>query len=196
MIEFLAEKCTFIFEAKDIIKEEREIYKHGFEVIISSSIGTLGVVLVGIITNHLIDALIYEILFIFTRRKLGGYHCKSYFNCISTYMLLFMIVFLLKAAANLEYIIFVIIFVNIVIISLAPVENINNPISRKQKNNSKIYAIVIVFVLDIIVMLLITNNNLYYSTIIYTLLIIALLMIGGEMEYEKSYNKSNDIGMF
>ena len=155
-MSYLAEKCTIIFESKNIIN-------------ISSIIGTLGIVLIGILTNHLIDALIYEGMFLITRRKLGGYHCKSYLGCISSYLLLFIVVLLLKQWMYLPYLVFTMIIINIVVISQSPVENINNPISIKQRKVSKLYAVIVVLILDMIIMLLIVNQNSYYLTIIYTL---------------------------
>ncbi|MCB5635118.1 accessory gene regulator B family protein, partial [Bifidobacterium animalis] len=39
----------------------------------------------GLMTNHFIEAVVYEIVLSSTRSILGGYHCKSYAACICTY---------------------------------------------------------------------------------------------------------------
>ena len=67
------------------LDEDKEIYLHGAKLIISEVIGTLLLLVLGLMTNHFIEAVVYEIVLSSTRSILGGYHCKSYAACICTY---------------------------------------------------------------------------------------------------------------
>lgn len=59
----IAEKLTLYLEKKDIIQDERNVYKYGFEGLISTLMGTFLLIIIGIITNHFIETIIYECMF-------------------------------------------------------------------------------------------------------------------------------------
>ena len=96
MIHTLSQYITNYLIKHKIIDQETEIYEYGFELMISTWIGTILVLIIGSITNHFLDAVIYECVFRFTRIYTGGYHCKTYTKCILSYVFFFIIfIFLL-----------------------------------------------------------------------------------------------------
>lgn len=91
MIHTLSQYITNYLIKHKIIDQETEIYEYGFELMISTWIGTILVLIIGGFTNHFLDAVIYECVFRFTRIYTGGYHCKTYTKCILSYVFFFII---------------------------------------------------------------------------------------------------------
>ena len=87
MIDSLSNKLVNYLDKGNYLDEDKEIYLHGAKLIISEVIGTLLLLVLGLMTNHFIEAVVYEIVLSSTRSILGGYHCKSYiFKLLSFYI--------------------------------------------------------------------------------------------------------------
>lgn len=71
--------------------EDYEIHQYGIEVIVSTCINILFLIIVGILTHHTIDSLLYFIFFYIIRKFSGGFHCQHYYSCISLHICLFFI---------------------------------------------------------------------------------------------------------
>ncbi|WP_270524786.1 accessory gene regulator B family protein [Longibaculum muris] len=116
-MENIAETLTRFLEKKEIIKEDRNIYKYGFESFISTFIGTIILIDIGLITHYFIEALIYESIFTFVRKYTGGYHCKSHHACIFLYNFIFILYVILNKTIQLHLIsIFILLMISFVII--------------------------------------------------------------------------------
>lgn len=63
------------------VEEKREIYRYGFEIVISAIINVTIVFLIGLVFRNLRGALLFYVLFIFLRRYCGGYHAETYLGC-------------------------------------------------------------------------------------------------------------------
>lgn len=72
MIYTLSDKLILYLEKNNVLKEDKEIYLYGARLVISTLIGTVLLFLVGIITNHFIEAVLYEIVMSSSRSILGG----------------------------------------------------------------------------------------------------------------------------
>lgn len=72
--------------------DQTEFYRYGSELLVMSLINALGVLLVGIITNHFILAVLYILIFAFVRTEIGGFHASTYFRCFSCYMCIFLLI--------------------------------------------------------------------------------------------------------
>lgn len=122
-MENIAEQLTLYLEKKDIIQDDRNVYKYGFEGFISTLAGTVLLIIIGIITNHLIEAIIYEYIFSTLRKYIGGYHCKSHAHCIVLYNSLFVLFMVIETHLRLN--ILAILGCVILIIIYAPIKNKN-----------------------------------------------------------------------
>lgn len=79
MIDLLSSKISSKFVEHKIITEDMvDIYKYGVEITISSIIGFILILIIGLIFKSLMQALIFYIIFIILRSFTGGYHASSY----------------------------------------------------------------------------------------------------------------------
>lgn len=185
MIKTISKLITNYFVKHNIIKNEIEIYEYGFELMVSTWIGTIIVFIIGMCTNHLLDAIIYECVFRITRIYTGGYHCKTYLRCILTYVLFFIIFLLVIHYLNYFTLlgIIVISIINLLITKLfCPVDNKNKRLSSEEKVlfKKKCFKRVL-FVNSVSVILFLLKSN---QTVIlcYSMIIIDLLVIIGYIE--------------
>lgn len=188
MIYTLSDKLILYLEKNNILKEDKEIYLYGARLVISTFIGTLLLFLVGIITNHFIEAILYEIVMSSSRRILGGYHCKSYTKCIFTYIGIFVVCLIM---ANICLVntttIFVVSIITLLITSiLCPIQNVNKLISSKKKRIFRIYSLIYIWVYLLIIIYLYSIDSSFLGMMISMLVMINILTIGGKINYEKN----------
>ena len=67
MIDSLSNKLVNYLDKGNYLDEDKEIYLHGAKLIISEVIGTLLLLVLGLMTNHFIEAVVYEIVLSSTR---------------------------------------------------------------------------------------------------------------------------------
>jgi accessory gene regulator B len=70
-----------LFNNKMIEADEIEIYQYGYEIIISTIITFLIVLVSGVVLNCPSAALLYFLIFAMMRQICGGYHAKHYWSC-------------------------------------------------------------------------------------------------------------------
>lgn len=188
MIYTLSDKLILYLEKNNVLKEDRDIYLYGARLVISTIIGTLLMFLVGIITDHIIEAIMYEIIMSSSRSILGGYHCKSHMKCITTYVGIFVVsVFIAKLyLVNVIGIYIVSIATLLITWSLCPVQNVNKFISDKKKRIFRIYSLIYVWVYILIIVCLYSIDSLFLGSMVSMLVIIDILTIGGKIDYEKN----------
>ena len=75
---------------------QREVYIYGIELLISSTISTLVIFLIGLLTNTFWESVIFLISFSAIRVYTGGYHSMTYLRCniISALSYIAIVVFL------------------------------------------------------------------------------------------------------
>ena len=128
-----------------------DYYIYGIELFLSSFICSVLLILIGVITNTFIESIIFIVFFSALRIYTGGFHARSFMLCtvitlvnyiviICTYRWLFN--YFSKLYVNLPAFLLTL----IVIAVLAPVDNPNNPIDKKQAIVYKKRAIIILFV--------------------------------------------------
>lgn len=172
MINKLSDRISSEFVKHKIISEDaKEVYKYGVEITLSSIIGFLITVIIGMLFNSLIHTMIFYVIFISLRSMTGGYHAKTYLKCnfIFTTITLFVIVFS-KAASEINMSINLLTFLFLpsetIIIWLAPVDNINKPIEKKKRVYWKITAVITSILLYVLSLLLYTNQHTIEATVI------------------------------
>lgn len=69
MIDSLSNKLVNYLDKGNYLDEDKEIYLHGAKLIISEVIGTLLLLFLGLMTNHFIEAVVYEIIPLTSTKK-------------------------------------------------------------------------------------------------------------------------------
>ena len=117
-------------------------YVYGYELLISSVISVLIVVLVSIICGDLRYSLSFLLGFVIQRIYIGGYHATSHIRCYFAFSGMFLICVLLSKLIAATYIFRIITTALLLTISIlfAPVEAKNKPLNEKKRLKYKIIA--------------------------------------------------------
>ncbi len=87
--------ARYLLRERIIEEKNLPVYSYGFEIIISTVIGVVLILLIGVFTSSLFTAAIFCCLFIGLRFFTGGYHADTHFHCkltlVSCYLLLLVI---------------------------------------------------------------------------------------------------------
>lgn len=131
-----------------IKKNDFEVYRYGFELLISLLITILVIVIISCFLGKGIESIIYLVGFFSVRVICGGYHAKHHWSCflttLGTYFFFLFIYFNLIRIVKLEIILFCLnFFSSIIIMVFAPVEDPNNRMSEFRKRKSKILGLIL-----------------------------------------------------
>ena len=182
MIDLLSSKISSKFVEHKIITEDMvDIYKYGVEITISSIIGFILILIIGLIFKSLMQALIFYIIFIILRSFTGGYHASSYLKCNLIFSIVAsLVIFFNKAATEVRFStgIINILFLPAlsVFIWLAPIENPNKLIEKKRRIYFKTRSVLAAVILYILSLILYINNHTFESAIIVTTMFITAVM--------------------
>lgn len=187
MIEGLANSFVDYLDQGNYLKEDREIYLHGTKLIISELIGTVVLLLIGLITGNLIEAVIYEVVLSTTRSIMGGYHSDSYAGCIEVYSGFFLIgvIFLNYHHFSLNELLIIAGLGSLNIFVLAPVDHVNKVASVKKRQVYKLYSRITLLIYLIIMAALFNWHSRYLDIFIYIFIVINILLVKGKIDYEK-----------
>jgi len=145
----------FIYSKNNLSTDERDIYVYGYEIIISSGITFMLLIITGLLFGKLIEAAAFFCVFYLLRRRTGGYHANTYFKCNLIFecnILLVMILSSLNIAFFAEIIINLVSFLLCLTITIikAPVSNPNKPISICMQKKHKAWAIILIIFFEIL----------------------------------------------
>ena len=189
MIHNLSNNITTFFVKKQLIKNSDSIvFCYGMELLISTWIGFLTIILMSIILVDILFGIIYLIYIVPIRMYVGGYHAKSYMKCNIVFLLFFTIA--LVCYRNLEMVNYQILnYINLIssifIFELAPLENKNKVIDDLKKRKYRNIDMSI-YILGSIVGILIKDMFLINVLAIVLCNVTVLLLIGKGVEiYEK-----------
>lgn len=178
MINYFAESVSNYFVANEIIPvEDKNIYKYGIEVTLSSVLGIFIIILLSAILGRIQDGILFLVCFIPIRVYAGGFHMNTYFTCNATFISVFLLILSVSRilAASLS---FSFIFISLIIIALlAPVKNKHKNLSvREKKRYRKISVITSILWAAVSIILFILNINIIYLVSV-TMFTIAISMI-------------------
>lgn len=187
MIEGLANSFVDYLDRENYLKEDREIYLHGTKLIISELLGTIVLLVIGLITGNLIEAIIYEVVISTTRSIMGGYHSNSYVGCIGVYSGFFLIgvIFLNYHHFSLNELLIIAGMGSLNIFVLAPVDHVNKVASVKKRQVYKLYSRITLLIYLIIMAALFNWHSRYLDIFIYIFIVINILLVKGKIDYEK-----------
>lgn len=172
-----------------------DFYKYGLEITISTILNVLLVLLIGAITQHLIESVVFLFTFILLRVYSGGYHANTYFRCnllmCCSFLSLTVIYDLIANKINFLFVVISFLLIFSVIIVFCPVDHVNKPINNKSKRQKmKITTIIIELIFSTVSSILIYQNINIGVMILLTQIWVAVLVIAakikkGETFYEK-----------
>lgn len=164
MIAQFAKKISYFFIRKKIISEDdAEIYSYSFEMLLASFANLVAIIGIAFFLNKIPETLIYLSVFFPLRIIAGGYHADTHFRCILILIVTYLLVLFLIAKIPVDVRVFAVlisIFISLItIFLLAPVEDINNPMTKEQEVKLKSKSrIVIVFYFITIAVLILLNS--------------------------------------
>lgn len=184
MIEALSRKVVDYLIRSEAIADtddDREYYQYGVEITMSSILGLLLVIILGVVTSCIFECVVFLITFVPIRQLTGGYHADTYFKCNFTMCMICIILLFIHHISydNITPLVTTVIsLISVIVIYLTcPIENKNKPISTKRRNSLKYLGTAIASVYAII------GNTLFYFScklglvVVYTLLIICTLIL-------------------
>ena len=193
MLEITAKKIAeYLVKCGEISNNDYEVeyYRYGIEVALSSLLNLAIIIIIGIISMHIIESLIFLIVFIFVRQVTGGYHADTYFKC-NLYLCLSFVLLLISydffSNNNNVYLVTAINIVSLLIISIfSPVENKNKPIAKANRKGLKIKSIVFSIIISIISIILHCKSIKYGSILPLILLLISMLIIVAKLKERRA----------
>ena len=129
-------------------EEYREVIKYGRGMLINIIIGVVAAVVIAVYMGMLKKGVVFLMLLLPLRQYCGGYHMKNHNKCIVAsiiiYFLQLMLIKNLKVTISVQIV--MLIFALVIILMLAPVDNINNKMNYEEKNylKKKIRVILII----------------------------------------------------
>lgn len=155
MVERLAQIITYKFIEKSVIREEnRDVYICGCGILVSEFISTCILFIIGICMGIFFETILYLLVFTCIRINAGGYHAGSYNRCISIFsicaFILFVLVEWIIRMKMFHYLILAMIFADIIIFALAPVEDLNKRLSYQENIKFRKSSIIICSTITVI----------------------------------------------
>lgn len=181
MLHKIAEKITLFYIRKNKVEQcEKETYDYCFEVLLSTAINLIAIIIMALVTKLYIETLCFTICFMSLRGASGGFHAKTHLGCFIVLLITYSALPISYLFINLSTLKFVSIgFISlgsILILILAPVDNINNPFAvdmkKKLRLKSVIYTILAIIAYCSLIAFKVTIR--YAYVISYVTLIVAL----------------------
>lgn len=192
-MEELAHTLTNYLIRKNVIATERSsIYKYGFQIGLEVCLNTVISIIIAVLCHMEWETLVFFAVFILLRSYAGGLHLSTYISCLicSCMSLLGLLIVVKHLNIDNSYSIGIV-FISLIMIKLmAPVEDINRPISpselskfRRMLNRSiiKIIALSIIFYL-------VDLNRMLLMTAATTVFMVGILVLG-KINYKKCIRK-------
>ena len=180
---------NFLTEQEAIGKadEVQDFYRYGIEITISSMLNIVLVLLMGALTGHLLESVIYLAVFIAVRVITGG----NLLMC-STFIATAFLNDKVCGYINIWVIAALVVFEEIIAFVFCPVENKNKPIEKEKKPKFKAMGMIVFLLLDLFGGAIINKYQMVGSMILLTNLLIAVLIISAKIK-EKRCDKNEII---
>lgn len=176
MIQKLSNMC-----AKNIISlgglqdVNESVLRYGCELIITSIIGLLILIVLSLIIGHPIAWVFFVLAFAIHRTSAGGYHAASHAGCFLVTSAMFLIGAIISIKVEWHYLAYlaIAVFSAVLVILLAPLEAANKPLSKKcyrtnRKRSFWVVAInIIISVFFAMMSLACEEANLYFAGIFF-----------------------------
>ena len=200
MIKSLSDKITsFLVCNNSIDNEDSEICSYGLEVLISSLINLVIILLIGVILGKLMQTVVFIVCYCSIRQFSGGYHASSHGKCIFTFLCMYIVTVLIVGNIYSTYLKPVVLLIGILswisIFILVPVEHINNPLSDLEKIKNRKNARVIATLVLVGILLGLSLDSVY-EYVIYSVLAIFWVNIMFILQIVKNKGEVKDEEIF
>lgn len=165
-----------MLDASIISIEDKDVYYYGLQLIVSTIIKGMGLMIIALLFDKVIEALVFIAAFGILRINAGGFHLDTYFKCFivtsASMMLCIWLGSIIPLSLALYIIICILAMTTLIVIRHAPVDNPNRPLSANEHKKFRIRSLYTIMLLAIIVIALY-----YVKTELYSYLCIASLAI-------------------
>lgn len=143
MINSLSTYCAnLIINQNYTLKQKRDIYIYGIQIIISSIFTLSTIIVTSILLYNWYDAVIFVLFFVPIRLFAGGYHANTYWGCYlcSNFCFNFSVLIEKFISINDIFILYsIFIIISMYLLKTCPVINKNNPINKQEYFKNKLH---------------------------------------------------------
>lgn len=153
MLERLAKGAARFFVMQEIVKSEHEeIYAYGMEILLSTVINGVMVLIIAAITKTLLPSLIFFAAFIIMRRTAGGYHANTHGGCMailaSVHFLFILLIHICPINVIPVFSVISVVYSCSLVYIFSPVEHPNKPLTDINKGKLRTQSIVFIVCLS------------------------------------------------
>ncbi|MBQ5988755.1 MAG: accessory gene regulator B family protein [Oscillospiraceae bacterium] len=184
MIERISKKLTDYLVAKNVINDDdttRAYYNYGIEISVSSLLNVILIIVIGIISKHTVESLVFLGVFIPIRQFSGGYHAATYFKCNFWFCVLFIILIgmyeLTSSSITIVFDIWILLFIEVVFVTVCPVENKNKVLTSEIKKKGRMICVILGGIIEVCGIILRFYGLRWGLILEYTLLLVAVLAV-------------------
>lgn len=165
-------------------EEYREVIKYGGGMLINIIIGVVAAVAIAVYMGMLKKGVVFLMLLLPLRQYCCGYHMKNHNKCIVAsiiiYFLQLMLIKNLKVTISVQIV--MLIFALVIILMLAPVDNINNKMNYEEKNYlKKKIRVILIIELFLYAIFIVLSKTDYGLIVVLCIDIVAGLLILGNI---------------
>ena len=185
MLQYLGQSCTNALIKRGLIQQkEYPIYRYGFELLWSTVLCVLSILLLSMVFDYTQCAIVFLLYFLPIRTVAGGYHTSTYGKCFSlTNMIAIGSVLTAKLIGLMqlpkEFMVFVCICVFSIMWTTAPVvtggSSLREEIAEANKRYSRI--VIVLEMVGIILMVVCGQKEGYYTAIVTSIAVVYMMIL-------------------
>ena len=187
MISAMSKKlASFFVKNKTISEEDQEVYSYSIELLLATIMNVVVLSVLAIVTKTVWQTTLFVVGFVPFRFIAGGYHAKTHLRCLVVllvnYIAFLTIIYFLPTSANLYVSIGCLLFAVITILSLAPVEHKNKPLSKKEKTRlrKKVIMLLAIYLTALIIGIFLWSQRIEFVCVGIGMTSVALSMIAAK----------------
>lgn len=178
-------------------EEYRGVIKYGRSMLFTIIIGMMVAIGIGIYMKMLKKGVVLLMLLLPLRQYCGGYHMKSHIKCIVSSIIIYLIqLIMIKYLIINTYIQIILLIMGLLIIlRLAPVDNINNKMNYEEKNylKKKIRVILIIELFLYAIFIVLSKTDYGLIVVLCIDIVAGLLILGNISNRIQERGKKYDI---
>lgn len=198
MLTYMAQWLSSFFISKNVIKEEeRQIYDYCFEVLLSTVINFMAVVILALFTGTVVPTLYFLVGFIGIRTTAGGFHAETHRGCllilISSYASFLFLLSLIPNVALSKIAMEICIISWLLVVIFSPVEDYNKPFRKEEYKKFKMVSNLVAILLTIIVLVLVIffQKAAWGFSIAAGMCVVSLSLIAGTIKNKLRQRRQN-----
>ncbi|NBK79530.1 hypothetical protein D5272_13280 [bacterium D16-76] len=184
MLEKAAIAMTEFMYKKGVISlSKRPTFIYGFQLILSALCSSFSILTISILLGKPLSALMFFIVFFWTRLFSGGFHANTYLRCFFltnvVYLLVVLISEILFRFSSIPLLLSAQILSGLIVLFFAPIRHRNHPLSETiyMRNQKVSRCLVAVFELLFPCLSFLTGSLIWMSLFSASLMAVAILMI-------------------